>query len=58
MKKTIFALGLVIALASCGNPTTVDAPKADSTKVTVDTAKVAKADTTKVAKADTVKAVK
>ena len=37
MKKTIFALGLIVTLASCGgNSTEVEAPKADSTAVAVD----------------------
>lgn len=37
MKKTIFALGLIATLASCGgNSTEGEAPKADSTAVAVD----------------------
>ncbi len=38
MKKTIFALGLIATLASCGgNGTEGEAPKTDSTAVAVDT---------------------
>ena len=37
MKKTIFALGLIATLASCGGKGTEgEAPKADSTAVAVD----------------------
>lgn len=37
MKKTIFALGLMVALASCGGAAKEEAPVADSTAVAVDT---------------------
>ena len=37
MKKTIFALGLMVTLASCGGAAKEEAPKADSTAVAVDT---------------------
>ena len=37
MKRTIFALGLIATLSSCGgNSTEGEAPKADSTAVAVD----------------------
>ena len=56
MKKVIFALGLVLALTSCGGAATGQASKADSTAVTKDTVKL---DTAKVAVAvDTTKATK
>lgn len=56
MKKVIFALTLVVALASCGGNSTEVATTADSTKTataTCDTTCAAKADSAKV---DTVKA--
>ena len=57
MKKTILALGLMVALTSCSDVAPVaEAPVADSTVVAVDTAVIAiVADTTSV---DSVKVVK
>lgn len=53
MKKVIFALTLVVALASCGGNSTEVATTADSTKTaTADTTCCVKADSAKV---DTVK---
>ena len=57
MKKTILALGLIVALASCGGGVANEgATKADSTAVKVDTVKHV-ADSTAV-KVDTAKTVK
>ena len=47
MKKTIFALALMVTLPSCGaSSTESSAPEADSTAVTVDSAACPSADST------------
>lgn len=57
MKKTILALGLIVALASCGGAAKEEAPKADSTAVAVDTTVKPAADSTAVV-VDSAKVVK
>jgi hypothetical protein len=58
MKKTILALGLMVALASCGGGAAKEeAPKADSTAVAVDTTAKCVSDSC-AAVCDSTKAVK
>ena len=57
MKKTILALGLMVALASCGGAAKEEAPKADSTAVAVDTTAKCVSDSC-AAVCDSAKAVK
>lgn len=56
MKKVIFAIGVLVALSSCGTSSTEATTTVDSTKVVVDTTK--KVVTIDSAKVDTTKAVK
>lgn len=58
MKKTILALGLMVALASCGGGAKEETPATDSTAVTVDTTAKCVTDSCAAACADSAKAVK